>query len=84
VGSYRSRATVKTSEAKIQPRPEGTQRGALKVAIIEDQSAIRLGLQILINGSPRFRCTGAFGTMEEALAITVYSTRCAPGLAGTC
>lgn len=40
---------------------------ALGVAIIEDQGPIREGLRLLIDGTPGFRCTGAFGSMEEAL-----------------
>ena len=40
----------------------------LKIAIIEDQAEIRAGLQMLVNGSPGFRCTGTFSSMEDALA----------------
>jgi len=40
---------------------------ATKVAIIEDQFRIREGLRVLIDGTPGYRCTGAFGSMEEAL-----------------
>jgi len=40
----------------------------LSVAIVEDQPRIRDGLRVLIDGSPGFRCTAAFGSMEEALA----------------
>ena len=40
---------------------------ALKVAIIEDQVRIREGLRTLIDGTDGYRCTGAFGTMEEAI-----------------
>jgi len=39
----------------------------VKVALIEDQRDLREGLAILVNGSPGFRCTAAFGTMEQAL-----------------
>jgi DNA-binding NarL/FixJ family response regulator len=39
----------------------------VKVALIEDQRDVREGLAILVNGSPGFRCTAAFGTMEQAL-----------------
>ena len=39
----------------------------IKVAIIEDQREVRECLKILINGSPGYRCTGSFGTMEQAL-----------------
>ena len=39
----------------------------LAVVIIEDIRDVREGLAILINGSPGFRCTRSFRTMEEAL-----------------
>jgi DNA-binding NarL/FixJ family response regulator len=40
----------------------------IKVALIEDQRGIREGLAALIGGSEGYRCTAAFGSMEEALA----------------
>jgi DNA-binding NarL/FixJ family response regulator len=40
----------------------------IKVAIIEDQRPIREGLDALIGGSQGYRCSGAFRSMEEALA----------------
>jgi len=40
----------------------------LKVAIIEDQPRVREGLQALIGCTDGHRCTGAFASMEEALA----------------
>ncbi|HEU5240285.1 MAG TPA: response regulator transcription factor [Pyrinomonadaceae bacterium] len=40
---------------------------SIKVAIIEDQREVRECLTILINGSPGYRCTGSFSTMEQAL-----------------
>ena len=40
----------------------------IDVAIVEDQREIREGLAALIDGTPGFRCTGRFHTMEEALA----------------
>ena len=39
----------------------------IKVAIIEDQRKFRDYLAALIDGSPGFRCTGSFRSMEEAL-----------------
>lgn len=39
----------------------------IKVAIIEDQQKFREYLAALIDGSPGFRCTGSFRSMEEAL-----------------
>ena len=38
-----------------------------KVAIVEDQREIREGLGRLISGTPGYRCTGIYASMEEAL-----------------
>ena len=38
-----------------------------KVAIVEDQREIREGLGRLINGTPGYRCTGIYGSMEAAI-----------------
>ena len=40
---------------------------ALTALVIEDQRDIREGLRVLINGTPGYRCTGAFGSIEDAL-----------------
>jgi DNA-binding NarL/FixJ family response regulator len=40
----------------------------ISVAIVEDRNEIREGIQSLIAGTDGFRCTGAWGSMEEALA----------------
>jgi DNA-binding NarL/FixJ family response regulator len=40
----------------------------IDVSIVEDQREIREGLAALIDGTPGFRCSGRFSTMEEALA----------------
>lgn len=42
-------------------------RGVIRTAIVEDQREIREGLAVLINGTPGYRCTGSYGSMEEAL-----------------
>ena len=39
----------------------------IDVAIVEDQHEIREGLRLLIDGTPGFRCTGRFRTMEQAM-----------------
>jgi DNA-binding NarL/FixJ family response regulator len=39
----------------------------IRVAIIEDQQEIRDGLRFLINNTEGYQCTGAFGSMEDAL-----------------
>jgi DNA-binding NarL/FixJ family response regulator len=39
----------------------------IRVVIVEDEHSIRQGLSVLINGTPGFRCTGAFVSMEQAL-----------------
>ena len=40
----------------------------MPVAVVEDQPRIRDGLRFLIDASAEYRCTGAFGSVEEALA----------------
>jgi DNA-binding NarL/FixJ family response regulator len=40
---------------------------AIEVAIVEDDRASRAGLQVLIDGTPGFRCKSAFGSVEGAL-----------------
>ena len=40
----------------------------LATVVIEDVRDIREGLQMLIGGTPGFRCVGAYGSVEEALA----------------
>ncbi len=44
----------------------------IKAAVIEDQREIREGLQVLINGTPGYRCTGAFPSIEAALEKIAY------------
>jgi DNA-binding NarL/FixJ family response regulator len=39
----------------------------VQVVIVEDQRDIREGLKFLIDNTPGYRVTGAFGSMEEAL-----------------
>ena len=46
---------------------EPKHQSIIKVTLIEDLRDVREGLAVLINGSPGFRCTAAFRTMEEAL-----------------
>jgi len=41
---------------------------ALTALVIEDQREIREGLRVLIDGTPGYRCTAAFGSMAEALS----------------
>ena len=38
----------------------------IKVALIEDQQVLREGLAFLIDGTDGFRCTGSFGSVEQA------------------
>jgi len=45
----------------------------LNVAIIEDLREIRDGLAALIGGTPDYRCSGAFRSMEEALPALAAS-----------
>jgi DNA-binding NarL/FixJ family response regulator len=39
----------------------------INVAIIEDLREVREGLTALVNGTPGFRCSGGFRTVEDAL-----------------
>jgi DNA-binding NarL/FixJ family response regulator len=39
----------------------------IKVAVVEDQSNIRQCLEIMLNGTDGYHCTGSFRTMHEAL-----------------
>lgn len=49
-------------------KPTAAGRRVLAVAIVEDLVEIREGLGALIGGTPGFRCTGRFPSMESALA----------------
>ncbi|MBI3951802.1 MAG: response regulator transcription factor [Acidobacteria bacterium] len=41
----------------------------IRVAIVEDQRPMREGLRLLIDGTPGYRCVGAFGSLEEVLRV---------------
>jgi len=62
-----SAAKVQAGERAAQGMRPVDRAETLTVAIIEDQNEIRCGLQMLINGSPGFRCVGAYSSMEEGL-----------------
>ena len=53
-----------TSKPEAGKLPESRD---LKVAVIEDQRNLREGLQMLINGTVGYRCTGSYRSMEDAL-----------------
>jgi DNA-binding NarL/FixJ family response regulator len=42
--------------------------------IVEDQKDVREGLTVLINGTPGFRCTRSYRTMDEALHSMMTAT----------
>ena len=44
----------------------------INTIVVEDQRDLREGLQTLINFTPGFKCSGAFRTMEEAIARIKY------------
>lgn len=46
----------------------GSSGAAIGVAIVEDLRDLREGLVALVGGTIGFRCTGAYRTMEEAIA----------------
>jgi DNA-binding NarL/FixJ family response regulator len=56
------------------PAQSAAQHPVLTVVVIEDCRDIREGLQMLIGGTPGYRCVGAFQSMEEALARTDDAT----------
>ncbi|MCS6817266.1 MAG: response regulator transcription factor, partial [Blastocatellia bacterium] len=39
----------------------------IRIAIVEDKPTMRQALALLINGTPGYRCIGAFRSVEEAL-----------------
>ena len=41
--------------------------GIIEVGIIEDQQVLREGLAFLVDSTEGFRCTGSFGSVEQAL-----------------
>jgi DNA-binding NarL/FixJ family response regulator len=49
-------------------QPPDDEPEPISVAIIEDQPDIREGLSVLIHGTPGYRVSGRFRSMEEALA----------------
>ena len=62
----------------------------IAVAIVEDLRDVREGLAVLVNGTPGFRCSGGYRTMEEALARidaarpdVVITDLGLPGMSGT-
>jgi DNA-binding NarL/FixJ family response regulator len=55
-------------DAIVDSAGGGQMTETLKVAIVEDQKAMRQGLATLIGGTPGYRMVGAYGSMEEALA----------------
>jgi DNA-binding NarL/FixJ family response regulator len=46
----------------------------IRVAIVEDDRYTREGLAALINGTPGYRCIGAFRSVEEALRLSSSET----------
>jgi DNA-binding NarL/FixJ family response regulator len=50
-----------------QQAGSGSATNPIRVMIVEDQTRIRQGLSALIDGTEGFRCTGSFGSMEQAL-----------------
>lgn len=52
---------------------------SIGVAIVEDRREFREGLAALISGTPGFRCTGAYRSVEEALDR--FGDKAAPNIA---
>src|SRR5215813_13926630 len=45
----------------------------IRVAIVEDDSATREGLRLIIHGTPGYDCVGAFGSVEAALRMPAHT-----------
>jgi DNA-binding NarL/FixJ family response regulator len=58
---------VPSTGDRFSPPKEG-EPAPISVAIVEDQPDIREGLRVLIGGTPGYRVTGSFQSMEDALA----------------
>jgi DNA-binding NarL/FixJ family response regulator len=56
----------KTMSERIEDSRD-TDSGTIRVAVVEDRRDTRDGLALLIDGTEGYRCTGAYGSMEEAL-----------------
>ncbi|HMG33454.1 MAG TPA: response regulator transcription factor [Blastocatellia bacterium] len=56
-----------SDKAPASERYGSAKSNVIKVAIIEDQRDLREGLQMLINGTVGYRCTGNYRSMEDAL-----------------
>ena len=46
----------------------------IRVAIVEDDRAVREGLAMIIGGTPGYECTGKFYSAEEALGAINSAT----------
>jgi DNA-binding NarL/FixJ family response regulator len=46
----------------------------LRVALVEDDRITRESLRLLVDGTPGYRCTAAFGSLEQALAARAGET----------
>jgi DNA-binding NarL/FixJ family response regulator len=62
----------------------------ISVALIEDVRQVREGLAVLVDGTPGFRCAGAYRSMEDALSRigftlpdVVVTDLGLPGMSGT-
>jgi len=57
-----------TANEGVKPAKSGISTASINVIVIEDQRDIREGLRVLINGSAGYSCTGAYRSVEDALA----------------
>jgi len=48
-------------------QPENSTTNPIRIAVVEDDSTVRNGLRMLLNGTPGFSCIDAYGSGEEAL-----------------
>jgi len=65
--TFRRQAGRSSTWEKATMTEFSVEAATIRVAIVEDQPAIREGLSALIGATDGFSCSGCFGSMEEAL-----------------
>jgi DNA-binding NarL/FixJ family response regulator len=55
------------SETQVAKQGVASAQEIVRVVLIEDKREIREGLRVLIDGTPGYRCVGAFRSLEDAL-----------------
>jgi len=64
---YRPDAGATSFRSVVSPAPDAGVSETIRVALVEDDPGLRESLRLLIGGTRGFRCTGTWGSAEEAL-----------------